>query len=587
VTAVGIPDKALDNSPAAPPPSSERQLAVMDVAVMEADRDEMIPWWRDCANFFAPRAQRLDPSGNTRGNVLNRHVINEAAIYARRTLASSMSWGLTNASRPWAAIQAKDPRHRENGAVQEYCATATERFFEVLAGSNFYKAQGGAYRDLCGFGTAAYLIEEDERDVVRFTPWAVGSYAIADDHRGEVGAASRVFTMTLRKIVQRFGRDPITGEIDSSRFSTRLKDALKEKRWGDRFEIQHLIDENPDHDPSRDAPEAWPVRSRYWEKGATPENEAYSFLAEEGYREWPLPVYRWERIADEVWASNWPAAEALGSNKSLQKMESKGLRLLDKLVDPPIVGPMALKGKGSLLPGAYNAIDDRDKQARALHEVRAEGLQHLEVQKEKTVERIYDLFYTRLMQYFTSQAGSADKTIPEVEAISQEKFLVFGDVLESCNETLSLVVDRVFGIMERRGLLPEPPEEIAGTSLAVEYTSIFSVALKSAGLGNLERFIQIVANLSQTTEDPRVLMKVDMAQVVDELHARSGVPPRILRSDEEVAELEATAAEAQDEERRVALAEQEANAAARLANAPLGGGTALDKVMQGMQGAAT
>lgn len=574
----------------AQPLPSTRRLAMRTAAAMESDRETMIPWWEELARYFSPRAPRINPSDENRGNALNRHLIHEEALFARRTLTSGLHWGITNPSRRWMEFGMPDPDLAENAAVKAWLHVLNERYFMVLGGSNFYEVQSGAYDEVGVYATSAYLVEEDARDVVRFVPLAVGSYAIADDERREVTAFCRTFTMTLRQLVNRFGVDPVTRQVTRqrlARFSKAAAKAYEAEDWGAKFVVQHLVEPNPDADSRRDAPDAWAYRSLYWEKDATPQGEGVAFLAEEGYREFPLVVFRWQRVADEPWGIDCPGMMTLGSNKSLQVMESKGLKLLAKVVDPPTVGPGALSKRRtpSTLPGAHTAVDDRDRQLRAVYEVKAAALDKLELQKDKVIARVHDLWFTKLMLLVANDARASRATATEIEAASQEKYLVLGSVLEAFNGSFSRMADRVYAIMDRRGLIPPAPEALQGRTLVPVYTSIMAIAMKAVGLGNLERFASVIANLTSVLpNERRIPLKVDWAQLIDELEQRSALPPGVVRTDAEVETIERAAAEAAAEERRTALAVQEAEAAKKMAETPTTGDTVLAQVLRASQG---
>ena len=335
----------------------------------------------------------------------------------------------------------------------------------------------------------------------------------------------------------------------------------------------------------RETPDAKRWASYYYEQGARPVGEQEQFLAKEGYDEWPVMVFRWRKVPDDPFGVDCPAMNILGTNKSAQKVESKALKLVDKAVDPALVGPSSLANKRvSLLPGDITTDDDRDRQLRPIHEVQLAGLQAVRDAQADMRARIHDAFYTRLMMFVVNDTRSDRPTAREVEEGSQEKYLVLGTVLESFNRTLSLVIDRVFAIMVRKGLIPPPPEALSGMELKVEYTSIMAQAQKSVGLANIKDFLYTVAELAKITGDPGVMTKVDWIQSVDEIALRSGLPPRMVKTDEVVEEEQAAQAQAMAEERKVAMAEQEAKAVKNLATSPTGQNTALDAVLQSSKG---
>ena len=561
------------------PPRTELEMAWQLFDDLERARSTMVPWWRDVSRFFSPRAQRIDVQSENRGNMLNRHIVDERAVFARRTLASGLHWGVTNPSREWMQLGVADPEMAERPAVKEWLYTVNNRLFTVLGRSNFYHVQAGANEDWITYATAAYLIEEDERDIIRCVPFAIGSYAIGDDARGEVAAFSRRFQLTVRQLLEQFGERGPRG-YRMEKFSQHVRDCVRRGTLEEKVEVCHLITPNQEFDGVREATEAKPFASYYWEYGQRPQDRAQEFLRKDGYDEWPVMVFRWRRVPGEAWGIDCPAMQVLGTAKSLQLVESKSLKLLDKAVDPPLVGPSSLQNKRvSLLPGDLTTDDDRDKQLRAIHQVELAALRAVTEKQVDMRQRIDDAFYVNLMTFVLSLAGKGDRTAREIEEGSQEKYLVLGTVLESANAEFSRMVDRVFAIMTRRGLIPPAPEELAGLPLKVKYTSIMAQAQEAVGLGNIERFGYWLADMVKATGDPSMALKVDLQQMVDEVGLRSGLPPRLVRSDEAVAEIEAAQAEAQQAMQRAEQAKLEADAANKLAGSDTSGKNALTDLL--------
>lgn len=560
------------------PRHSERRDAEQQVADMEASRTDMVPWWSELARYFAPRTIRIKGSQSNRGNQMNRHLINEKAVFAKRALASMLAWGITNPSQKWRQLASPDVTMDENAAIAEWLHVTNERMNTVLGQTNFYHTMTQMYDDVIVYGTAACLMEEDADDLCRFVPFAVGSFALADDEKGRVTAFSRTLWMTVRQIMARFGTDE-RGEEDHRTFSRPLLDLIRDKSWEGKVEITQLVYPNPEYDGVRLTGGYKAFASCYMEAGAEPANGSESFLAKEGYDEFPLLVFRWRRVTDEVYGIDAPGMQILGTNKSLQQMETKGLKLLEKAVDPPMVGPDMGGKRPSMLPGDYTAVNDRDKQMRAMHDVNIAGLAALDQKTAAMEARVDEAFYTNLMLFISGATDRGDKTAREVDEISNEKYLVLGTVLESFNETLEHMTDRQFAMMSRAGMIPEAPEELQGVALKVEYTSIMAQAQKSVGLANLKDWVYTIAEVAKLTGDPRVLRKANLPQWLDEFSQRSGIPPRLVLTDEEFEEAESAAAEQQQAMLRTEQAEMEANAASKLAGADTSGKNALTDLL--------
>jgi Bacteriophage head to tail connecting protein len=146
---------------------------------------------------------------------------------------------------------------------------------------------------------------------------------------------------------------------------------------------------------------------------------------------------------------------------------------------------------------------------------------------------------------------------------------------------LNKVIDRAFAMASRAGLLPEPPPELAGQTLKVEYISVLAQAQRAIGIGGIERLTGYVASLAQVKPD--ILDKVDLDQAVDEYAEMLGTPPSIVLSDEVVGKRRNARAEMQAAAAKMEQTQMAADTAATLGNTPMADGqTALDKLVNPM-----
>ena len=82
--------------------------------------------------------------------------------------------------------------------------------------------------------------------------------------------------------------------------------------------------------------------------------------------------------------------------------------------------------------------------------------------------------------------------------------------------------------------------------LNVEYVSILAQAQKALGVSGIERAISFAGNLAGI--QPDIIDKIDFDQAVDEYTAMLGVPPTIVRSDQDVAQMRQARAQAQQQQ---------------------------------------
>ena len=171
-------------------------------------------------------------------------------------------------------------------------------------------------------------------------------------------------------------------------------------------------------------------------------------------------------------------------------------------------------------------------------------------------------------------------SIPDSVVRHEEKLLALGPVLEQLNDDLlDPLIDNAFAMAFEQGAFPDPPEELQDQELKVEYISIMAQAQKLTGIANIERFTTFVVNTSAQSENPEMLDKVNFDQIVDNYGDRMGVDANMVRSDEEVEEMRARRAEAQQKAAMLESLNQAADTAQKLSKADLEKDNALKRVV--------
>lgn len=501
---------------------------------LENERASFIPHWRELNDYILPRRGRFTLTDRNRGERRSKNIIDSTATLSASTLSSGMMSGITNPSRPWFRLTTPDPDLAEFGAVKEWLHTVTQRMQTVFLRSNWYNVLPNLYYDLGVFGTSAMMIEEDERDVIRCTSFPVGSYFLANDHRGEVSVFMREFGMTVRQVVEKF-----TDGEDLSNLSTVVQNYWKDKKQTEAWvEILHVIMPNDEYDVNKLEAKYKPFISCYYERGSNEDK----LLMESGYDEFPIMAPIWSVTGEDTYGTNCPGMTTLGDVKQLQLGEKKGMQAIEKLVSPPMVAPPGMRNfKLSLLPGDVSYVSESQHATfRPAHEIKPE-IQPLEYKQEQLRQRIRRGWYEDLflMIAYTDQTrGKQPVTAAEIAARQEEKLLALGPVVGQVErKLLNPGIDRVFPIMVRAGHIPVPPQELEGIPLKIDFLSVMAQAQKAVGISAVERFSLYVGSLAQaqaaSPESP-VWDKFDADQSIDEYADMIGVPPRVVVPDDEV-----------------------------------------------------
>ena len=559
---------------------SQRDRYLQLKSALWTDRSSFDAHWRELAEYFLPRRIRFQTADRNRGDKRNQKIIDSTARFAARTLASGLHAGLTSPARPWMKLTTPDPGLAAFGPVKAWLHDVTQRMLILFAETNLYQALPTLYGDMGVFGTAAMAVLPDTKDLFRCYAYPIGSYAFGLDARRLVTTCVREFRLTVRQLVETFGRVvPGSRDLDWSRISQRTHTLWEQGQYEESVDVCWIVLPNEDARPDRFEARYLPWRSVHLELGA----EANTVLGDSGYRHFPILAPRWDVTDDDAYGTDCPGMTALGDNKQLQTEQRRKAQLLEKAVDPPLKGPPTLRTqKTSLLAGDITYIAAHEAAGLApIHEVRLEGINHLIEDIREVQGRIQRAFYEDLFLMLARtdpMRGAQPVTAREIQERHEEKLLALGPVLERTNdELLDPLVDRVFGLMEAAELIPPAPPDLQGVSLKVEYLSILSQAQKLVGVVGQDRFLQ--SSLALVEVFPEVREKIDAFQVVDTYGDMLGVDPRLIRSTEEAQQRVEAAAEQQRAQLEAERAKTLADAARSAANAPLEDDSALRRLV--------
>lgn len=528
--------------------------------------------WRahheELVKFIKPSLGRfLVTDQQTAGQKKHSEIINGKATWALRTLASGMMSGLTSPSRPWFRLTLEDDELAESGAVKAWLAQCETLLRTAINKSNLYDCLALVYLSVGCPGTAALHVEEDERRIFRGYVWPTGSYYLALGPTGEVDTCYRERTMTVGQVVQLFGLDKCRPAV---------REMYKSNKRDVALTIGHGIEPNPDMKSGAAGYRGKRWLSCWWDAAASNED---GFLRESGYDEFPIMAPRWEVTGEDVYGTS-PSTDILGDVKALQVLEKRKAQMFDKVTNPPLMGSSQLRHQAvSLLPGAitYGDVPGAGALMQPVFRIEPQALQAVELSIREHEQRIATGLFADLWLSLTG-SDVTGMTAREVQEKHEEKLLQLGPVVEKAEgELLDPLIDRCLGIMMRRGLLPEPPEELRGQNVKPEYISILAQAQKLVGITGVERLAGFVGNLAAVKAD--VLDKLDIDEMVDKYGEMLGVPAGVIRTDEDVAAIRAGR---QQQQAQMAAQQQAATAvqgAKVLSETDTGGDNALTRLL--------
>ena len=544
-------------------------------------------WWthaRELADHILPRRYKwlITPNQMNRGSPINQHILDSTGSLAARNLAAGMMSGVSSPTRPWFKLKIGRIDSTQTSPISLWLAECERLMRLVFQESNFYTSMAIFYFDLVVFGTAVQLIYEDFDNVATFQNPCFGEYYVDIDGKYRPCILYREFTYTIYQVVNEFGYD------NCSQMVRQQYDLPSGAGMTREIIVAHAIEPNDDPDQF-DFPSQFPYRETYWEWGGTtnPQSGTTSlgFLRKRGYYEKNAIIGRWDLVSNDPYGRS-PAMDALPDIKQLQQETRRKGQAIDKLVNPPMIADGQLKNQpASMLPGGVTYINGMMATGNA-GMTTAYGNWRPDVKAisedlQEVRERINRTFYTDLFQVASQFETRSNITAVEWDMRKSESLVMLGPVLERIqNEVLTPIIERVWAMMKRAGILPPPPQEISGAALNIEYVSMLATAQEAASASSIERIFQIVGQVMGI--DPAMGDNIDFDFAVDEYSALLGVDPRIIRSPQELQMIRQQRAQQQAAQQQAALAEQYAKSAQAAGSIDAGGGQNLLQKMSGV-----
>lgn len=539
-------------------PTTKRQRYDILRSQLENERSSFLSHWYELSRYIMPRRTRFFISDVNKGDRRNSNIVDSTATLAFRTLQSGMMAGLSSPARPWFRLTTHDPALAEFGPVKDWLYYVTNLMLNDFNRSNFYNVLPTTYGDIGVFATGTIGVQEDFEDGITFTSFPLGSYMIGQDSKGRVNVFFREFRMTVRQLIDSFGRVGNNGQPDWSNFSIHVKNLFDTGNLETWVDVCHVVQPNPDYDDSKADSKFKRFTSCYYEKGYSVGSlGSYSsiedrFLRESGYDNFPILGSRWETTGEDVYGTNSPGMIALGDIKQLQLGEKRMMQAIDKMVNPPMKGPPEMiNKKASVLPGDITYVAERDGQKGFSPVYQVEPrIQELELKQQQLRQRISRAAFEDLFLMFANE-DRAQVTAREVAERHEEKLFALGPMLEQQNKDIfSPLIAIEYDFLMKQGKIPEPPEELDGFPLKLEFVSVMAQAQKLVGVSGIERFVGFAGQIAQATGDMTNLDKIDIDQTLDVYAEMTSVPPGIIRSDEKVEEIRRQRAEAQAQQQK-------------------------------------
>ena len=468
----------------------ERLRRRYDALKSATERTNCESHWQDIGEVISPR--KIDFVGmRTPGEKKLNNVYDPTGIMANEMLAAGLHGMATNPSTKWfslrmimSKVQGADGSWQdlnEDKSVMTYLAHVEDVMWSKVyqPGTNFTTALHEVYLDLGAFGTAILFVGQRDDGGLLFECRPLAECVIAENADGKVDTVMRCSEYTVRQLVQ-------MERSQGWAVSDKVKDLYAADKFDEPIKVIHVVYPRAEKEPGRKDPKNMPWASIYFE------HEACHLLKENGFPEFPYLVPRWSKYSGEVYGRS-PGMTALPDVKMLQAMTLTKIKLMQKAADPPLwLRDDGVVGQTRTVPGGVNYWRGNPNDGVMLQPVSLQGIQAIGEDLKNLREQILRSFYADIMR----MTDRNDMTATEVVQRTAEQMRLFGPLIGRLeSEMLGPLIERVFGILSRMGVLPPAPDAIAEQEFTVEYVSPIATAQKQISAGGIQQAMMVVASV--------------------------------------------------------------------------------------------
>lgn len=519
-----------------PKPNSQELLVAEVMARFERAKERRRPYerhWRD-ADRLVMLEDGFDGSDEYRpaGRTDNANAVaNDTAPNAADTLASAMSSFLTNASMRWFGLRLKNQSVSLGQEEQGWLYDATTQILDYLSTttSRFGMASDELYTQLVGYGFGAVLIREPLGGPLTFQCRDLNTLWINEDSDGNVNEVYYKTKMTVREAAKKFGKENLPPAMQDA-----FEDETGRQLMQEHCFIQAIFERDEYNARKMDSLNMpW---ASLWiaEKGK-------KIVRESGYRQNPYLTPRWRKRPQDPYGKG-PGYKAMPGIKTVNVMDDDILTAAELQIAPPMLIPSTMKGMVRMRPRGLNYIQG-SVQNRPEPLFTGGNVGISEQLLERREERIREAYMTDVLKVPMSDRMTA----AEFFGRRNDGLQLLNPVIERLNlEWLAPVIMRTFGYLFKIGVIPPPPDSIAGMEMAIEYTNPMALARRANEAQSMAAFWEGAA--APLAVDGQAALNIDSDENIRLLARAHNINPRMLRKTADVNNIRATLAQQQQEQ---------------------------------------
>jgi len=497
---------------------------------LKGQRSNFDTYYQTLHDYFYVEAENINRTYYPGTELDFLYLLDGTSLELADILAAGIDNYLTPQASKWFALEHPDKALRDNNKVRQWMQDVADEVNFTLNRSNFYNQMPIFYKSSGVYGTSVLMLEEDPEDEIRFYNLPIRHVFVTEDAREKPLEYFMVFDLTSEQAFTKFGN-----KCDKD-----ILESVKQKRDPDKtYEFIYYLGPRVMREYGKTDSQNMAIR------GVWIETKSKHIMKEEGFNEMPAVAHRFYKRPRIAYGFS-PAMKALPWIRMINTMADTMLRAAMKQTDPPIAVP----DSGFLAPMNFNPRAQNYYKKGKLDPTK-------DIAPIGNYGNINIGFET--IQYYSEKAGSMmfkdafinftnvtkQMTVPEVMQRANEQMTLLGPAVgRYMSDVLQPMMERVIGMLWRKGKLPAIPDEMMlNPEYDVKFIGRLAQAQKQSEMNNLTNALSIAGQVAQFK--PEALDKINADATIDELWGITNAPAAMIYDNREVIEIRQAKAEQQ------------------------------------------
>lgn len=478
--------------------------------------------WQECADWCWPTNDAIN---NVRiaGQEKPPQRLIDTCIEANHNFAAGFFSNTFPPNTIWAKFRHPIPEVMGLSGVAEYFERVSRVIHQILVNSNFSQEEFQSLISMGCFGTTILSVEEDDKDKVRFRNFIVKNVRIQENSRGKVDVVSREYELTPRQAVQEFGLEKLA-EVGLGHIEQDLANPGDKK-----YTFIHYVAPREDFDRSKKDSTNKPIASIHASK------DSGEIVKESGFDYMPYKVSRFAQGNDEVYGRS-PMSMVLGTTRRTNVIYRSANVAAEQHSNPQWLVPdddsvSGLSSRaGAVIKWRMTSGQFGKPERLAPNGDPGTAIEMYKLHDDQIRRAFFNHLFRPLEEYRNMSATEV------MERSTADMMLIAPFVSRYLEEHVSPVMEAVYYICAKKGLLPAPPPELSEyPEFEIDYVGRLNLATKSnetMGAINTARVMGEFAALNP--EAAAALDYVDFDKVLKEMWYSQSASMTSLREDKVV-----------------------------------------------------